>query len=125
MKKNRKEGRPFKYEPSFRRKVALEYLSGEFSYNALMRKYQFKGDGNIKRWIKEYQKQEQELLTSGMEKPQDKKFDPTTEKTFQDLEAELKLARLKIIALETMIDVAEEQLHIDIRKKPGTKPSSE
>ena len=31
------------------------------------------------------------------------------------------LAKLKIIGLETLIDVAEEQLNIEIRKKPGTK----
>ena len=122
MKKNRKEGRPFKYEASFRRKVSLEYLSGEFSYGELMRKYQIKSISNIKRWVKEHQDQQQELLSSGMEPNQDK---PKQDKSVKDLEAELKLAKLKILALETMIDVAEEQLNIEIRKKSGTKPSSE
>lgn len=41
------------------------------------------------------------------------------------LEEELRLAKLKIICLETMIDVAEETLQIEIRKKAGTKPSGE
>jgi hypothetical protein len=77
------------------------------------------------RWVKEYQNEGQNLLSSGMEKSQDKSSDGNTERTFQELEAELKLAKLKIIALETMIDVAEEQLNIEIRKKSGTKPFSE
>jgi transposase-like protein len=39
----------------------------------------------------------------------------------QELEHALHQANLKILALETMIDVAEEQLKIKIRKKPGAK----
>jgi transposase len=35
----------------------------------------------------------------------------------------LELATLKVAALETLIDVAEDQLNIDIRKKSGTKQS--
>ena len=38
-----------------------------------------------------------------------------------DPEKELAAARLKIAALETMIDMAEEQFKISIRKKPGAK----
>ena len=39
------------------------------------------------------------------------------------LQKALKEAELKITALNTLIDVAEEQLKIDIRKKPGAKQS--
>jgi len=38
-----------------------------------------------------------------------------------DLEKELAAAQLKIRALETLIDVAEDTLKIKIRKKPGAK----
>jgi 2-iminoacetate synthase ThiH len=41
------------------------------------------------------------------------------------LEKSLEYARLKILGLETMIKVAEEDLQIKIRKKPGTKRSKE
>jgi len=33
-------------------------------------------------------------------------------------------AQMKTTGLELMIDIAEEQLHIDIRKKSGTKQSN-
>jgi transposase len=122
MKKVRKEGRPFVYEASFRRKVALEYLSGEFSQKELMRKYHLKGVGNIKRWLNEYKLQEQELLSLTMENPSEKS-DQEPEKSAKDLAEELRLAKVKIAALETMIDLAEKQLNVDIRKKSGTKPS--
>ena len=38
-----------------------------------------------------------------------------------DPQKELAEAKLKIAALETMIDIAEEQFKISIRKKPGAK----
>ena len=47
------------------------------------------------------------------------------EKKIKELTKALELARLKIDGLETMIKVAEEDLHIKIRKKPGTKQSKE
>jgi transposase len=50
-----------------------------------------------------------------------------TEKPSEDVVAlrrELELAKLKIEALNTLIDVAEDQLKIDIRKKSGAKRSS-
>ena len=41
------------------------------------------------------------------------------------LQKALEDAQLKILALNTLIDVAEEQLQINIRKKPGAKQSNE
>ena len=43
----------------------------------------------------------------------------------RDLQQALAEAQLKIKALDTMIDIAEEQLKIDIRKKSGAKQSEE
>ena len=39
----------------------------------------------------------------------------------KELERQLEDAQMKNIALETMIDIAEEKLNISIRKKPGPK----
>ncbi|MEO6001442.1 MAG: helix-turn-helix domain-containing protein [Chitinophagaceae bacterium] len=47
------------------------------------------------------------------------------EKKVKELTKALELARLKTDSLETMIKVAEEDLHIKIRKKRGTKQSRE
>lgn len=44
-------------------------------------------------------------------------------KKIEELTKALEDARLKNIALETMIEVAESELHIKIRKKRGTKQS--
>jgi transposase-like protein len=42
-------------------------------------------------------------------------------KLVQDLTKQLAKANLKISGLQTMIEVSEQELHIKIRKKPGTK----
>ena len=43
------------------------------------------------------------------------------EARLKELQAELDREKLKNLALTTMIEVAEEELHIDIRKKAGAK----
>ncbi|GGC06626.1 hypothetical protein [Dyadobacter sediminis] len=42
-------------------------------------------------------------------------------KQVQDLTKQLEKANLKISGLQTMIEVSEQELHIKIRKKPGTR----
>jgi hypothetical protein len=56
--------------------------------------------------------------------PDDKKTQEYKQQ-IQHLEKSLEYAKLKILGLETMIKVAEEDLQIKIRKKPGTKQSKE
>ncbi len=46
------------------------------------------------------------------------------EKRIQELEKQLKDADMKAIAFSTMIDIAEKELNINIRKKYNTKPSN-
>lgn len=41
----------------------------------------------------------------------------------EELKKALELAMLKVAALETLVDVAEDQFNIQIRKKPGAKQS--
>lgn len=49
-----------------------------------------------------------------------RKFD-AAQKRIKELEKQLENAQMKNISLETMIDIAEEQLKISIRKKSGPK----
>jgi hypothetical protein len=45
----------------------------------------------------------------------------TLQKQLKTIEKQLEDARMKNLALNTLIDVAEEKLNINIRKKPGAK----
>jgi hypothetical protein len=62
--------------------------------------------------------------TVSSSKEEDKKAQEYKQQIRQ-LEKALEYANLKILGLETMIKVTEEDLQIKIRKKPGTKRSKE
>ena len=66
-------------------------------------------------WMSEYKKEEQ-LLSDSSDYAM-----PNNAHIRSRRDDELAIAKLKIKALETLIDVAEEQFKINIRKKPGAK----
>ena len=129
IKKSR-TGRPPVYAESFKSAICLEVLSGKLSYIEARRFYGIKGNHTIARWVKQYEEQCLKVNLASMNTSEERNPDQSMshpdlqtelqEKT-RELEAALKLAQLKITALETMIDIAESELHIDIRKKSGTK----
>jgi cell division septum initiation protein DivIVA len=53
--------------------------------------------------------------------PKERSDNKALEKRIKDLEQQLEKAQMKNIALNTLIDVAETELKIPIRKKPGSK----
>jgi hypothetical protein len=57
--------------------------------------------------------------------PQEQKELDNVKKQNEELLKKLELANLKITSLEIMIDIAEQDYKLDIRKKPGTKQSDD
>jgi transposase len=58
-----------------------------------------------------------------LKKPKSIETPQSNNEQIKELQQQLADAHLKIAALNTLIDVAEEQLKINIRKKPGAKQS--
>jgi transposase-like protein len=73
----------------------------------------------LRSWIRQYRPEISYTLPVMSEKEK-QKLD-AAHKRLKELEKQLEDAQMKNIALETMIDIAEEQLKITIRKKPGPK----
>ena len=117
-------GAVVKYSQSFRDQVCRDYLSSNLSHNEIAKKYGLSSKEVSKWWLRIYRKkpdiQEEPLIPMTEEEKQDKL---ALEKRIQALEKQLSHERLRTLALETLIDVAEEELDLDIRKKPGTKQS--
>lgn len=116
--KKQRTGKRSPYSDSFRRMVVEEVLSGSIYIAGAAKKYGIAHRSTVSSWIKWYQNNS-DIEPSKLSTVADQGTDESEQ--LQKLKAELELARLKIIGLETLIDVAEEQLNIDIRKKPGTK----
>lgn len=76
----------------------------------------------IRGWIEKYSCQLAEVNQVPMARGQEKVGED--QERIRQLERALEDANLKIIGLETMIHLAENELKIDIRKKSGTKQSN-
>lgn len=98
-----------------------EVSEGILSVHEASVKYQIT-DNTIRRWMVQYSKEigkKYNLQTNTDMKP-DMNFEDTHR--LKELEKSLELAQLKISGLQIMIDLAEEEFKIDIRKKSGSKP---
>jgi len=93
--------------------VVAEYLKGGISLRKLARKYGV-NHRQIHRWVKE-------VGTGGYRAAKDARYTGEQVTEIKRLRKELEDARLKNELLVAMIDIAEEQMGIDIRKKRGAK----
>lgn len=115
-----------RYPDEFKRKLAQEYLSGRFSYAVAAEEYGLKDKSVVREFVKWYRKKfELSPINDSvpMKKVKPSPQDLHLEERIKQLEADLRMSKLKVEALETMIDIAEDQLKIDIRKKSGTQRS--
>lgn len=87
--------------------------------------YNVRNETSIRDWIKQYKSEKVEICVENAPPMARKKRSalPASDSEKEALQKALQEAELKIKALNTLIDVAEDQLKIDIRKKSGAKPS--
>ena len=120
-----------------RQQAITEYLTQGTGYRQLAKKYGV-SRSTINKWVQVHQgihnlsptEQQRKYYLSGMNaKPED--IAPADFKNQQQLEQKIALLekqlaweKLRSEALDTMITIAEKQLDISIRKKPGTQQSS-
>lgn len=104
-----------------REEVVGEYFRGGWTYRELEARYGVPTT-TIHRWVKEFgEAMGPEELRKGAQRRQlaVKESEPSSD--VRELRRELEEARLYNKLLNTMIDLAEDQMGIDIRKKRGAK----
>ena len=105
-----------------KRWIVREIQSGRMSIGEARERFELRSKDTrslISSWIKLYSSDIP--LTLPMMTEKEKQKLEAAHKRMRELEKQLEDAQMKTIALETMIDIAEEQLKIVIRKKSGTK----
>jgi transposase len=107
-------------------KIVQEYINSDVTMTALMAKYDIAGMGSISRWMRNFGFQAPTPQTLELNKQMAKETNKTLkerelEQKIRELEKALDYEKLRTRALETMIDIAENDLKIPIRKKSGTK----
>lgn len=99
--------------------IIAEYLLGDTTYRKLGAKYgvDFRA---IHHWVSKFQGKPVKKIKPKIKSPDDLPQEelPTDVKQLRE---ELRKAKLHNKLLNAIIDIAEEQLKIDIRKKSGTK----
>lgn len=112
----------FSYEIPFRRWLVREIEEKRISVSEALKQYNFDpktGMSLILSWRKKYAP-EMILPLEGMTEAEKQKL-AVLQQHLKDVEKQLEEATMKNIALNMLIDVAEEKLKISIRKKPGAK----
>ena len=111
-----------KYEVSFRRWIVAQIDGGHMSIHEIRDRFNLnrkKYTEILKRWQERYSDELHVSLSFMSSK--DRANSKELEKRIKALEKQLEKAKMKNIALETLIDVAETELKIPIRKKSGSK----
>lgn len=106
--------------------IVQEYLSTDISQSELKKKYNFAGNNSIYNWMLKFgvskPKIDQIELHQAMSKEKEKtSLERELELKIKKLEEDLKREQFRTLALNTMIDIAERELKVDIRKKAGAK----
>lgn len=114
------------YTDDFKFKVVEEYLKTNASMSELQNKYGIKAHGCISNWICKFglgkPTSEQIELQNAMKQQREQSTrEKELELKVKQLEKDLEKERLKTLALNTMIDIAERDLKIKVRKNSGAK----
>jgi transposase-like protein len=118
----------YRFPNDFKLQVVQEYLSTDLSQKDIMDKYNIRGNNTIKQWMRKFDvqtpSQQQLELQRIMSKEKEKTpYERELESKVKRLEQQLEDEKLRTLALSTMIDLAEKEFKIPIRKKSGAKQS--
>lgn len=125
IKKVKPRGR---YPEELKRKIAKEYIAGKASAGYLAEEHGLKNKSVVKEFVKWYRRKDgldaqNEDSMANEKTSTDNAADLSAWEQLKQLKRQLELSRLKVEALETMIDIAEQEFQIEIRKKSGAKQS--
>jgi transposase-like protein len=117
-----------KYSDEFKWQVVQEVLSGKLTKDEARRVYGIKGKSAVLNWLRRIGGIESSNLAdfkplSEQEEKLRMKELSEKDKRIKELEAELSRERLRADLWQKIVELAEEQLNIDVRKKFGAKPS--
>lgn len=105
------------YGIAFKLQVVSEVEKGDFTWLQAQRKYGIQGEGAVLVWLRKFG-----TLDWSTPKVHDlSSKEKTPDQRIKELEAALELEQQKNLLLTTVIDIAEKQYGLAIRKKPSPK----
>ena len=113
-------GLNYYYSESLKREIVFQVQSGQISKEEARRKYGIGGSTTVLKWIRKFEGSDPYLQSLMDYSKSDKK---ELIKRIKELERKLEDEQIRSFGYSKMIDIAEEQLKVPIRKKPDTKQS--
>ena len=120
------------YSLSFNHQIVREVESGELSIKGALRKYGIQSHSTVLNWVRKFGTFDRELQVKyRMEKSPEQKLMELEakvrllERQNKSLEKQLKFQQDKAIMFDMMIDIAENELNIPIRKKSVPEQSND
>jgi transposase len=114
----------FQYSEPFKEAAAFRIVFGGEEPSQVMADLDIHNSYALRNWVSLYQRKLQTglFVSSAMTRTQKQDIQALQQRN-GELEQTLQQANLLILALHTMIEVAEQELQLPIRKKSGTKQS--
>jgi transposase-like protein len=120
-----KKSKPRKFSEAFKRKVVSEVIEGKLSKESARRVYGIRGKSGVLNWIRKFSDSvgavSQIELTLGAMTPQEREEFEILKRKIALLEDQLENETHRSGLYKTMIEIAETQLNIPIRKKYGAR----
>ena len=111
------------YTLGFKLAVVAEVERGDLSYKQAQKKYGIQGRSTVLVWLRKHGRLTWQLNTAAMSQTPNQRI-KELEAQLAAAQKQLRQAELKAKLLDTIIDVAEGQMGIQIRKKPLPKQSA-
>ena len=113
------------YTEAFKMQVVREVEEGKVTEVEAGRRYGILGHSTILKWCRKYGRLKFTRNSGAKRMVMEEKDIEVLrlQNEVRELKQELEAARIKNVVLETLVDVAERELHIPIRKKYGAKRS--
>ena len=107
-------------------KIVQEWLNTDVSHRELKKRYGIAGNDSIYQWMRKFGLSKPRERSINIQREMSKEAVKTDrekllELKVRQLEKDLEFEKLRIHALDKMIDIAERDLKIAIRKKAGTR----
>jgi transposase len=114
----------FQYSEQFKETAAFRIVFGGETLSQVMAGMDIHNSYALRNWVSLYQRKLQTglFVSPAMTRTQKRDVQALQQRN-GELEQALQQANLLILALHTMIEVAEQELQVPIRKKSGTKQS--
>lgn len=113
-----------RYSTAFKQKVISEIENGELTVEQARRRYSIGGGETVYRWLKKYGKHYQKTTVVRVERLEEVDRVKKLEVEKQELESALAAAHLKILRLESTLEVIEEVSETPRKKKSSRQASS-